>query len=433
MFESSGGREGSGGGASGAAAPVLERLDDAVAGVLDRRVDELDEAALRAELAALEDARRRLHTRVCTVTATLTDRQARRAREAHPRDPRAGERAVRDTQTALAGELGWTPSEAKANREVGQTLSSSPEAAVAASEGGLSVGHLRHLHRTLKHLLGQQRREAEARLLAAARMEDVVTFGRTCQAVLAELDAAAVEQAETRRWQRRRASVTRTPDGMTQVFGQWAGIDAEEVETAIRAFRRPDAPDEMRTAEQRTADAIADWARAALAGDRTPTQHGTRPHVVMTIAAEDLKTRDPGAPVTFGSDRTTILAAVRTYLDDANWSWIAVDPDGVPIEAGPETRHPPVALWRALVLRDGGCIADGCDARPEWCDVMHLGDWHKDGGHLTLDTAGLGCRTHHRRYDHHGWTITWNGRRPVLNHPDRPPGTTPRAGPDPGG
>jgi hypothetical protein len=149
----------------------------------------------------------------------------------------------------------------------------------------------------------------------------------------------------------------------------------------------------------------------------------------MNVAAADLRDPDGNGTVTFGSGMQALLRSVRRYLDDANWSWIVVDEEGVPLEAGPETTHVPAALWRCFVNRDGGCIADGCDARPEWCDVMHLGDWRKDGGRLTLDSGGLGCRSHHRKLDHGGWVVTWIGRRPVLHHPDRPP----RAGPDPGG
>jgi hypothetical protein len=431
MFESAGRATAgsSGPAAADPAATVLAALDTAVTAVLDQHPDELDEAELRRELAALETTRRRLHARVCTVTSTLTSRQARRARDAHPNDPRQAERAARETQQALAGELGWTPSEAKDHRAVGEQLRRSPATAEAMHAGAMTPGHARHLERTLRSLSGEERRTAERRLLAAAQQEDVVTFGRTCQALLAELDGAAAARAEERRHQRRRANLGWTPDGMLKLYGEWGGIDAEALETVVSAFRRPDATDEHRSPEQRTADAVADWARAALAGDRAPTQHGTRPHVVMTIAAEDLRDPDGDGTVTFGSGRQTLLRSVRRYLDDAKWSWIVVDEEGAPLEAGPETTHVPVALWRALVQRDGGCIADGCDARPEWCDAMHLGEWRKDGGRLTLDSAGLGCRFHHRKYDLADWRVTWEARRPILHHPDRPP----RAGPDRGG
>ncbi|MDX1659768.1 MAG: hypothetical protein R3343_13175, partial [Nitriliruptorales bacterium] len=67
--------------------------------------------------------------------------------------------------------------------------------------------------------------------------------------------------------------------------------------------------------------------------------------------------------------------------------------------------------------------ADGCDIPAAWCDVMHLDTPHRHGGPLTLDNTGLGCRHHHRAYDH--------GRLTLHRHPDGTPTLHQRDGPDP--
>ncbi|MBW3576768.1 MAG: iron-containing alcohol dehydrogenase, partial [Actinobacteria bacterium] len=170
-------------------------------------------------------------------------------------------------------------------------------------------------------------------------------------------------------------------------------------------------------------DAVIDALSAALRAGQAPTTHGVRPHITITVALDTV--RNGAGPAQGTWTGPVAYGQVRHLLDDAGLAWLAVDRDGLPLAAGPEVRTVPAGPWRALVHRDGGCIAKGCDAPPAWCDVMHLGAPHAQGGRLTLHTAGLGCRYHHRRYDHHTWQITWTHQRPILH----PPGS--RTGPDP--
>jgi 5-methylcytosine-specific restriction protein A len=52
-------------------------------------------------------------------------------------------------------------------------------------------------------------------------------------------------------------------------------------------------------------------------------------------------------------------------------------------------------LWRALVVRDGGCVAPGCDRPPGWCEVHHKVPWSQDGP-TDLANCELRCWRHHR-------------------------------------
>lgn len=396
----------------------LDRLTATVEAVLDRPIETLDEAGLRAELEVLETVRRRLHARVCADTAALTRRRARQATDAAGGDSRAGRRAARQATDELARQFRWTGPEATDTRKLGEQLARSPQTAAAMDTGRLSAAHARQLHRTLRHLTGEAYTEAEARLLAAAKDEDPVTFGRTCRRLLAEYDQQAAVEDEQRRHGRRSACMRQTEDGMTALSGQWAGLDAETVTTAIDAFRRPDGPGEHRRPEQATADAIVAALRAALDAGVAPTNHGVRPHVVLTLDAEDLRRRGGIARGAWTGELP--LEAIRGALDDAGFSWMVVD-EGLPTAAGPETSSVPVGLWRALVERDRGCIAEGCTIPAGWCDVMHLAGDRAEGGRISLDEAGLGCRDHHRKLDLGNWQVTWRHGRPRL-HP-------PRAGP----
>ncbi len=414
-----------------AAAQAAEvALAAAVDQLLAVPVDELDDAGITAQLAVIEQAGRRLDARRCRLVASLAERRTARAREraraTGQDDQRAAQRARRDLQRELAEEHQWSTSDAKRSLDVGDQLGTDSAAQSAFDAGVLPPRHAKLLADTLRHLHGQQREQASRRLVAAAAQQDAHTFGRTCRRLLAELDGPAAIDAETRRHHRRRASVATTEDGMLALTGQWSGVDAEVVATAVDAFRSPDPAGVGRTPEHRTADAIVELARAALRAGEAASVHGVRPHVNITVDYAAIL--DDAEVVAHGGQASTQVvettwagplpfAEVRRLLADAGVSRLLVDADGVPVEAGAQVRSVPAGLWRSLHARDRGCIAEGCDAPAAWCDVMHLDRPYRLEGPLTIDTAGLGCRHHHRCFDLYGWQVVWDDRRPRLRPP----------------
>lgn len=399
---------------------VLHQLEVLIDRLVAGSVDELDEAGVDGELAAVERAIRRLEARRCRLAAAVADRKAARAaasaRQAGSDEQRARERASREATDEMAGRHRWTRSDARRNVRVGRQLGDSPGAAQEAFDAGrLPPRHAQLLADTLSCLHGEARRAAERRLVAAAEHEDAVAFGRTCRRVLAELDAAAAQHAETRRRARQRASVTPTDDGMLAISGQLAGLDAETFATAVHAFRRADAPGEHRQAGQRTADALVELARAALRAADAPAQHGVRPHVTVTIDWASVLTDAGVAETTWMGPLP--YTEVRRLLADCGVARLLTDPNSAPVEAGKAVRTVPAGLWRILHERDRGCVAEGCTTPAAWCDVMHLQVPYRLNGRLTPDTAALGCRRHHRLYDLHDWRIHWHRGRPVLRPP----------------
>ncbi|HEY2957891.1 MAG TPA: DUF222 domain-containing protein [Actinomycetota bacterium] len=82
-------------------------------------------------------------------------------------------------------------------------------------------------------------------------------------------------------------------------------------------------------------------------------------------------------------------------------------PLGAPVEVldlGRATRVVPPALRRALAVRDGGCVAPGCDRPPGWTDAHHLHHW-LHGGPTSLDNLVLLCRVHHVAVHEGGWRL----------------------------
>ena len=416
-----------------AARAVEAELADVVERLTAMPTDELDEDGISSQLGAVDLAMRRLDARRCRLAASLTDRRSTRAREqARQRgedDDRAGERARRQAERDLAEQHRWSPTDAKRAVGTGEQLSGDDAQVQAAFDAGaLPARHTQLLADTLRQLKGEERARASKTLLAAAAEQNARTFGQTCRRLLAQLDAAAAMEAEQRRFDRRRAAVAVTDDGMLSLSGQWSGIDAETIATAVDAFRSPDPAGVTRSSEQRTADAFVELARAALRSGDAPSVHGIRPHVTVTIGQEALRgAAGAGAPSADVTATTGVAEApwmgslpfdeVRRLLADAGVSRLLLDGDGAPVEAGEQVRTVPAGLWRSLLARDGGCIAEGCDAPASWCDVMHLERPYRLQGRLTIDTAALGCRHHHRALDLHGWHVAWNRRRPRLRPP----------------
>jgi hypothetical protein len=113
--------------------------------LIERPVGDLDDDAIRAELAAVEQLRRRLHARSCRLAAALTERQQRRALEARPVDAHAVRHATRRTQQELQERLRWTPSEAKRAQRLGKELTHTPAASRAFDRGQLPPTHAKLL------------------------------------------------------------------------------------------------------------------------------------------------------------------------------------------------------------------------------------------------------------------------------------------------
>ena len=406
-------------------ADPLARLSAAVDQLLSRPLNTLDEPSLAAELAAVETEVRRLSARQTRIVSAMTSRRARTAASRNGTDPRREhERAARQVQQELTDQHQWTPSTAKGAGRLGRRLDERPAALAAAFDAGeLPARNAQLLTELLDKLPDSCHEEVVDRLLDPARTADAVTFGRTCRRVLTELDHDTAMRDEDRRHAARRAAVTQRPDGMTVLSGQWSGVDGELLHTVVHAFRTPDAPGIHRSAEQRTADAIMEAFRVALRAGEAPEQHGIRPHLLITVSADTIEAGQGSAegawagPLPFGE--------VRHLLADAGIARILVDARGLPLETSAEVRTVPVGLYRFLLVRDGGCIAEGCDTPAAWCDVMHLSDPYRGQGRLSPTNSALGCRRHHRAYDHHGWQVTWEDDRPVM----RPPPRRTRAGP----
>ncbi len=217
------------------------------------------------------------------------------------------------------------------------------------------------------------------------------------------------EGAADRRFQRRRLDVSSTLEGMVRIDGEIHPEGGEAVIIALNALAETTDPTDDRTTQQRRADALVDLCGDYLDRGSAPIVGGEKPHVTLTVSLEALEKR-AGKPCELDETGVITAEAARRLACDSSISRIITQGASEPLDVGRRTRTISSALRRALVVRDGGCVIQGCDRPPRWCDAHHIQHW-VDGGETSLANTELLCRRHHTM-EHEGQNLPRKARAP---------------------
>jgi hypothetical protein len=372
------------------------RLEASITSVLALEVEELSQPQLEETLRRLQPQLDRLHGYRSRLAAVLAERA--RSRQGSDANGHAAERARRDAARFLRSELHLTDSEAKRAVTAGQQARTSPSVSQATRDGRLNPEQAATIARLLEDVDPGVRDHLETELVDAAGRMDAVALGRLGRRRQLELDPLQGERRERRDHRNRAFRLTQTSDGAVIPSGRLYGAQAEVAMAAWHAFRRPDARGEVRTPEQRGADAFEQLCAVALRAGEAPSQHGERPQLLVVAGQQSLL--DGDGVVELGFTGPVSLTAVRCLLSDCIVSRVGLGAQEVDVSVSKKVRTVPAGLWRALVARDRGCTWAGCDAPAAWCDVAHGELAYQDDGHLSPSNAALLCRRHHRAYDH---------------------------------
>jgi hypothetical protein len=225
------------------------------------------------------------------------------------------------------------------------------------------------------------------------------------------------------------------------------------VQAALEPLAHPQDANDTRQGGQRTADALAELARRALAAGRLPQAGGVRPQLLVTVDLDSLLgrsgavggdlgwvgpldpaacrrlacdgavtrvlvSRQPGHHPDPGHGRDTDLGPAADLDPSASGrlqGWLRAaaaklpptlgGTQSQPLEVGRATRVIQPAQRAALAVRDRGCVFPGCERPLAWCDAHHLWHWI-DGGPTDLANLALLCRAHHRAVHEGGWQLT---------------------------
>jgi hypothetical protein len=326
--------------------------------------------------------------------------------------------AVQDRQRRLAEQQQVTHSEIRQQIAAGRAAREHEATGRAMVEGQVAPRHAQLIAKTLADIPLERRAEVEAELLELAGRLDAGAFGRAARELLGRERPEALATDETRQHRDRSLRATTTEDGGFAFSGLLYGAAAEQARVAFNAFRRPDTPGERRSPAQRGADAFEQLCAAALRVGDAPTDHGERPQVMIVFSAAEYAALSTSPELTtgrfLGSGQTVTGREVRNLVDDCEVFRLVLDEQGTPMEVSKSVRTVPVGLWRALLIRDGGCVWDGCDAPASWCDVAHGNRSFTRGGKLSLDNSLLLCRRHHRRFDQGSFSVRIEGTQVTI-------------------
>jgi hypothetical protein len=340
-----------------------------------------------------------LRVPIVQLEATRAQGLAAMERRAARRAPSGGASAAElEQRRRNAQRQRLAPSQAKQIAEAGRAAADNAATGTAFRAGALGAEHARLIGSLLRRVPFDRRAGLEQDLVDLAAGLDPVAFGRRARELVAKQEPEVARRDERLKHERRSVRASDTPDGGFAFSGLLHGTAAETARTAFRAFRRADTPDEHRSSEQRDADAFEQLCEAALRLGDAPTDHGVRPHVIVVVEEPDL-TAPNGLVRLAHSGQPATTRSVGHLLDDCVVSRLVRDAAGTPIEASAEVRTVPKGLWRALLVRDGGCTWAGCDAPASWCDVAHGNVAFRHDGRLSPDNAALLCRRHHHRFD----------------------------------
>ncbi|MBL4797044.1 MAG: DUF222 domain-containing protein [Oleispira sp.] len=154
-----------------------------------------------------------------------------------------------------------------------------------------------------------------------------------------------------------------------------------------------DKNEEKLTFPQRRADALVAFAEHYLASSELESLKGAeRCQLIMHIRANT----HTGSSDDISLDGRWLLPnAARRLACDASLLVVQEDEVGNVLDIGRKTRIIPVAMERALSIRDGGCCQfPGC-CETRYTEGHHIKHW-ADGGDTKLDNLVTLCRYHHR-------------------------------------
>ena len=366
-------------------------FEDWIAELGRRSVDGLDRSALCDEAAAIARLR------------AATD--AYEARVLVAVDRLGDKGAPSSTVARSAGRCSQREADRKARRAA--TLAKVPSAADALAAGRLSVEHVDSLGRAVEATSAEAVEssglvDAACRRPADLHAKDAREWTRR-QQTDADLDAA-----HRRRVTARRLSIFDNDDGMTVLHGEFDPATGAQLRRAItaeadRLFHADGgrgAAGDVRTPEQRRADALAGLLVGERGGADAASTAPVRNQLLLMVTADD-------GVVTGGhlaDGKPLPLSVVERLACGSDLFAVVLSKDGDPLWLGRRVRLASDGQWRALVARDGGCRV--CGADPSKCEAHHIVAWQPPGcGPTDIVNLILLCGHHHHLVHDLGWRL----------------------------
>jgi hypothetical protein len=300
---------------------------------------------------------------------------------------------------------------ARGHVELARKLDDLTATAVAFGDGDISAAHARVIGDAYTPERAAELEGVEPAIVDVAKEVTPRELLAVVRRVTDAIDGDGGAATDDALLARRRWHMSRTLDGMLAVDGF---VDPEAAlihETAIRAQMERDYHEgDVRSAAQRRVDAVTELFRRSLDTGALGNHRAVRPHITVVVDLEQLPGSTPDLIAQVRADRRDgglSAAMLERITCDCDVSRVITAGRSEVLDVGRATRTISPALWRALVVRDGGCTRPGCHAPPEQCEAHHIVPWSR-GGRTELENLELLCWRHHRQQ--HG-----DRERPPIN------------------
>lgn len=315
----------------------------------------------------------------------------------------------RSTPAWLRGELRIHPREAAQLLGMARQLRKLPAVDEAFTAGRISQAHAALIARTARQIGAEHIAAAQDALLAVAATGDPERLRVATQHLRHCVDPDALHRDAVRAYEKRELSIAPTIYGMVAINGMLDPVSGATVLAAVDALTAPPRDDDPRTAGQRRADALTELCRRSLDGGTLPTANGEKPHLLVSVSYEALCGELDAEAARLDRVGPIAAAEARMLACDCGVIPAVLDGAGEVLDIGRKTRIWPIAIRRAIELRDQTCRHVDCDAPARYCDIHHSRHW-VDGGATSYDNGILTCRHHHTLVHKYGIIIRQGGR-----------------------
>ena len=141
------------------------------------------------------------------------------------------------------------------------------------------------------------------------------------------------------------------------------------------------------------------------------------PSVRVHVSLADLERRAAKASIE-GQTASASITTVERAVCSVGLIPILFDDDAQPLKVGRKSRLFTQKQRIAMAARDGGCVIEGCDRPPSWCEAHHIDEWTAHGGLTDVEDGVLLCRHHHMWVHDTGARITRSGANYALRAAD---------------
>ncbi|HWW09258.1 MAG TPA: DUF222 domain-containing protein, partial [Candidatus Acidoferrales bacterium] len=174
---------------------------------------------------------------------------------------------------------------------VGEQAEQLPLSVAASEAGQIGFGHLSLVASTARALKESPTAGDfdEGRLLRKALVHSVSRFRHDCAHERHVADAQAFLGDHLERFEARKFELLSCEDGALVLRGFLDSVGGATLRTALEPLARRDGVADVRSREQRFADALVELASHGLDGGSLPTKSGQRPHLQITASLDTIR------------------------------------------------------------------------------------------------------------------------------------------------